>query len=178
VCKDGRVDITLCASVFRLARFLPCPPIRFLFPPDGNVPGILSLFVVLLAFSPEGKANHLAAHRPNKPHRSCKWLLLKSLLVHMWLSIFSPRVFFCCPTINLCLFPRESSKLLAVINGIIVYCEGQRTALSLNLHCSVHIQCVIWKTVLFCDFFGLRDWRVSLRCCWIFESSGVLHCVE
>jgi hypothetical protein len=93
------------------------------------------------------------AHRHYKPHWSCKWLLQKSLLVRMWLAIFSPWVFFCCPTINLCLFPRESPKLLAVINGIIVYCEGQHTALSLNLHCSVHVQGVLWTTVLLCSCF-------------------------
>ena len=84
-----------------------------------------------------------------------------SLLVYMWLAIFSPRVFFCCPTINLCLFPRESSKLFAVINGIIVYCEGQHTALSLILHCSVHIQCVLWKTVLLCGCFWFA--RLEVR---------------
>ena len=146
--------------MFRLARFLPCPPIRFLFPPDGNVCPILSLFVVLLALSPEGKANHLAVHRHYKPHWSCKWLLQQSLLVRIWLATLSPWVFFCCPTINLCLFLRESSKLFAVINGIIVYCEGQHTALSLNLHCSVHIQGVPWTTFLLCGCFWFAGLEV------------------
>ena len=158
--------------MFRLARFLPCPPIRFLFPPDGNVCPILSLFVVLLALSPEGKANHLAVHRHYKPHWSCKWLLQQSLLVRIWLATLSPWVFFCCPTINLCLFLRESSKLFAVINGIIVYCEGQHTALSLNLHCSVHIQGVPWTTFLLCGCFdveyiyGFVGWGVCMQSRW------------
>ena len=163
--------------MFRLARFIPCPPIRFLFPPDGNVSRILCLFVVLLASSPEGKVNHLAVHRHYKPHWSCKWLLQKSLLVRMWLSTFSPWVFFCCPTVNLCLFTREFPKLLAVINGIIVYCEGQHTTLSLNLHCSVRIQVVLWTTFLLCGCFWFARLEVltvvllKIRVFW-----GVTQC--
>jgi len=102
------VDITLCVSVFRLARFVPCLPIRFLFPPDGNVSRILSLFVVLLAFQSRGKGKpsggspslqtplelQMATSEISlSTHVTCYIFPTSLLLLHVYKPLFiSPRI--------------------------------------------------------------------------------------